>query len=198
MPRVLIAGAQQEISSFNPVICDYDFFTKMWGDEIVDKNRCQNSEVGGAIEALEKMLGMELVPTYNAGAGSAGPLEHASFIRIAREFEEAIQPHAGKVDGVFLHFHGSMGTTEELDPEGYLIERARAILGEDIPFVFTGDIHGVTTARMLRHTNGMAIYHTYPHTDFADTGRRAARAHAGRRREARNRQRNGASSRPRQ
>jgi microcystin degradation protein MlrC len=198
VPRVLIAGAQQEISSFNPVICDYDFFTKMWGDEIVDKNRGQNSEVGGAIEALEKMPGMELVPTYNAGAGSAGPLEHASFLRIAREFEEAIQPHAGKVDGVFLHFHGSMGTTEELDPEGYLIERARAILGEDIPFVFTGDIHGVTTARMLRHTNGMAIYHTYPHTDFADTGRRAARAHAGRRREARNRPRNGASSRPRQ
>jgi microcystin degradation protein MlrC len=55
-----------------------------------------------------------------------------------------------------------MGTTEELDPEGYLIERAREILGEEIPFVFTGDIHDVTTARMLRNADGMAIYHTYP------------------------------------
>ena len=82
MPRVLIAGAQQEISTFNHVFCDYDFFTKMWGDEIVDKNRGQNTEVSGAIEALEQMPGMELVPTYNAGAGSAGPLEHASSARI--------------------------------------------------------------------------------------------------------------------
>ena len=61
MPRVLIAGAQQEISSFNPVICDYDFFTKTWGGEILKQNRGQNTEVGGAIEALEKVPGMELV-----------------------------------------------------------------------------------------------------------------------------------------
>ena len=54
MPRVSIAGAQQEISSFNPVICDYDFFTNTWGDEIVDNNRGENTEVGGAIEALDK------------------------------------------------------------------------------------------------------------------------------------------------
>ena len=64
------------------MFCDYDFFTKMWGDEIVDKNRGQYTEVGGAIEALEQMQGMELVSTYNAGAGSAGLLEHASFERI--------------------------------------------------------------------------------------------------------------------
>ena len=82
MPRVLIAEAQQEISTFNHVFCDYDFFIKMWGDEVLDKNRGQNTDVDGAIEALEQIPGMGLVPTYNAGADSAGPLENASFARI--------------------------------------------------------------------------------------------------------------------
>jgi hypothetical protein len=84
MARVLITGAQQQISTFNPAVCNYDFFTKAWGDEIVTNNRGQNTEVGGAIEALEKMPGTELVPTYSSGAGSAGPLEHASFLRTYR------------------------------------------------------------------------------------------------------------------
>ena len=36
------------------------------------------------------------------------------------------------------------------------------------------DLHGILTHRMLEHSNGLAIYHTYPHVDLADTGRRAA------------------------
>src|SRR5258705_13452591 len=36
-------------------------------------------------------------------------------------------------------------------------------------------MHGILTDRMLRKIDGVAIYHTYPHVDFASTGRRAAR-----------------------
>ena len=37
------------------------------------------------------------------------------------------------------------------------------------------DLHGILTDRMLRQIDGVAIYHTYPHVDFASTGKRAAR-----------------------
>src|ERR1043166_7271208 len=49
----------------------------------------------------------------------------------------------------------------------------RRIVGERVPIVISLDLHGILTGRMLRQIDGLAIYHTYPHVDFADTGRRA-------------------------
>ena len=68
-----------------------------------------------------------------------------------------------------------MGAEHELDPEGYLLEEVRKILGPGRPIVASLDLHGILTARMLRHLTGLAVYHTYPHQDFVDTGERAAR-----------------------
>ncbi len=62
----------------------------------------------------------------------------------------------------------------ELDPEGYLLEQIRGMFGPDIPIVVSLDLHGILTGKMLDQVNGLTIYHTYPHVDFADTGRRAA------------------------
>ena len=46
--------------------------------------------------------------------------------------------------------------------------------GDEMPIVISLDLHGILTDRMLRQIDGLAIYRTYPHVDFADTGRRAA------------------------
>ena len=65
------------------------------------------------------------------------------------EFLDAIKPHAGSVDGAYFRLHGSMGTPEELDPEGYLLQEARKVLGENLPIVISLDLHGVLTGRMI-------------------------------------------------
>ena len=44
-----------------------------------------------------------------------------------------------------------------------------------MPIVLSLDLHGILTGRMLAHCDGLAVYRTYPHVDFADTGARAAR-----------------------
>ncbi len=173
MPRILLTGCEQEISTFNPVECDYDRFTILRGDEVVEENRGKNSTIGGAVAALESS-GCELVPTWHAQGDAAGPLAHSDFMRMASEFLEALKPHAGKVDGAYFSLHGSMGTPDELDPEGYLLQEARKILGESVPIVISLDLHGVLTARMMTHSDAVVSYHTYPHVDFVDTGRRAA------------------------
>ncbi len=173
MPRILLAGFMQEISTFNPVECHYDYFKILRGDELVDDNRGKNTEHGGAIDVFES-AGCELVPTWHAGGDAAGPLAHADFMRMADEFVQALKPHAGQVDGAYIRMHGSMGTPEELDPEGYLLQEARKILGEEIPIVISLDLHGVLTARMMTHADAVVSYHTYPHVDFSDTGARAA------------------------
>jgi len=63
----------------------------------------------------------------------------------------------------------------ESDPEGFLLQEARRILGESIPLVISLDLHGILTDRMLRHSDAVVVYHTYPHVDFFETGVRAAR-----------------------
>jgi microcystin degradation protein MlrC len=173
MPRILVTGCEQEISTFNPVACSYDRFTILRGDELINDNRGKNSTVGGAIAELEAS-GCEIVPTWHAQGDAAGPLEHSSFMRMAGELVEALKPHAGKIDGAYFSLHGSMGTTEELDPEGYLLQEARKVLGDDLPIVISLDLHGVLTARMMEHASAVTSYHTYPHVDFGDTGKRAA------------------------
>jgi microcystin degradation protein MlrC len=175
MTRILIAECKQEISSFNPVHCTYDSFTINTGNPLFAFHNGIESEVCGALEVFRQRADLELLPGYGARASSAGPLEHESFTRIADEFLDAIRSYAPDIDACFFSLHGAMGTTEELDPEGYLLQETRKIIGPDIPIVISLDLHGILTARMLEHCDGLAVYHTYPHADFADTGARAAR-----------------------
>ena len=88
---------------------------------------------------------MHPVFTYNAQGHAAGILEHTSFLKISNELINSIKEHKGKVDGVYISLHGSMATTEELDPEGFILEEIRKILGYDIPLVISLDLHGVLT-----------------------------------------------------
>jgi microcystin degradation protein MlrC len=79
------------------------------------------------------------------------------------------------VAAVYLSLHGAMGATGELDPEGCVLERVRALVGPAIPIVISLDLHGLLTVRMLANCDAIAVYHTYPHNDFTSTGQRAAR-----------------------
>ena len=67
-----------------------------------------------------------------------------------------------------------MAAEIEKDPEGYMLQEARNILGPDVPIVISLDMHGTVTRRMLRHMQGASILHTYPHIDWYETGERAA------------------------
>jgi microcystin degradation protein MlrC len=95
--------------------------------------------------------------------------------RLSSELLDAVAARIGEADAVYVSLHGAMGADGELDPEGYLLERIRQMAGPQKPIVISLDLHGILTARMLRQVNGLAIYHTYPHVDFADTGIRAAK-----------------------
>ena len=68
-----------------------------------------------------------------------------------------------------------MGTTKENDPEGFLLEETRKIVGDEVPIIISLDLHGILTEKMLKNVHGVATYHTYPHVDFEETGKRAAK-----------------------
>ncbi len=172
-PRILVAECMQEISSFNPVPSQYENFHIAHGEEMRTQDGL-NTALGGALPVL-RAADMEPVLTISARAGSAGLLSAEGWKRLSTEVLDAISAGVNSgIDGVYFSMHGAMGAEGELDPEGYLLTKTRQLVGEKTPIVISLDLHGILTDRMLRQINGLAIYHTYPHVDFADTGRRAA------------------------
>jgi len=180
MPRIVVAECKQEVSTFNPVPSRYEDFRMARGQAIFDYHRAAREEVGGALSVFHSAGGVdsesiELVPTYATSSNtSGGVLTAESFDRLSGDFLNSLA-EAGTVDAAYFSLHGAMQAENENDPEGYLLQEARRILGEEIPIVVSLDIHGILTDRMLVHSDAVVAYHTYPHVDFFETGQRAAR-----------------------
>lgn len=173
--RILIAECKQEVSSFNPVPSHYADFAISRGAELLAFHRTARNEVGGALSVFDTRPDVDLVPTYGARAiTSGGTLAADDWNRLAHEFLDALQA-VPPVDGIYFSLHGAMSAENENDPEGYLLQETRKIVGEKIPIVVSLDLHGILTERMIRHSDAIVVYHTYPHVDFFQTGQRAAR-----------------------
>lgn len=174
MSRIIIAECKQEVSSFNPVPSHYEDFRVVCGSELLDHHRACREEVGGALSVFDANPRVQLLPTFGASSNtSGGVLTAESFQRLCRNFTDRLA-EAGPADAAYFSLHGAMQAENEDDPEGFLLQEARRILGESMPFVVSLDLHGVLTDRMLRHSDAVVAYHTYPHVDFFQTGARAA------------------------
>lgn len=174
MPKILMLDCKQEISSFNPVPSDFSNFHIETGDAFF-RHRGQNTEIGGALSVFDDRPDIALVPTIGARAGSAGLLSAQGWTQLSQTVLSDVLAALPGVDAIYASLHGAMAADGELDPEGYLLSKIREAAGPDVPIVISLDLHGILTDRMLRQVNGLTIYHTYPHVDFADTGARAAR-----------------------
>jgi microcystin degradation protein MlrC len=174
MPRILVAECKQEISTFNPVPSCYEDFRVLLGPAMFDYHRGVGEEVGGALSVFDPQDDVELIPTVGASSNtSGGVLTAEGFGRLSREFLGSLA-EIGAVDAAYFSLHGAMQAENEDDPEGYLLQEARRILGEEVPFVVSLDLHGILTDRMLQHSDAVVVYHTYPHVDFFETGVRSA------------------------
>ena len=174
MPRIVVAECKQEVSTFNPAPSSYDNFRVARGSAVFEYHRTVREEVGGALSVFDAADNIELVPAYATSSNtSGGVLAAESFDRLSGDFLNSLT-EAGTVGAAYFCLHGAMQAENEQDPEGYLLQEARRILGEDIPFVVSLDIHGILTDRMLQHSDAVVAYHTYPHVDFFETGERAA------------------------
>lgn len=176
--RVLIAECKQEVSTFNPNLSRIEDFGVRRGNQILDYHRTIRNEIGGAMSVLESDPRIDLVPTYSAFfITSGGTLAQSDWETLSKDFLEGIRKGfaSGPIDGIYFCMHGAMCSEQEFDPEGYLLEQTRKIVGEPIPLVVSLDLHGIATRRMFQHADAIVAYHTYPHVDFYQTGARAAR-----------------------
>ena len=180
MPRILIGTFFQETNDFHPNDTVYEDFSILRGREMLEDSTgledldSLGGVVGGAVHTLSARDDVEIMPTYSAAMGAGGTITQACFERTASELLDAIERHRAGADGVYLNLHGAMAAEIEKDPEGYVLQEVRRIVGPHVPVVASFDMHGTITRRMLTHMDGCAILHTYPHIDWYETGARAA------------------------
>src|SRR5688572_5710320 len=170
--KILVVECMQEISSFNPLPSGYENFQVLRGADMFDQ-RGRNQAIGGALAVFDARPDVEVIPAVSARSGSAGLLSAEGWKKLSTEVMDAVRAKIDQADAIYFSLHGAMGADGELDPEGWLLSETRALAGNK-PMVISLDLHGILTDRMLRQVDGLAIYWTYPHVDFADTGRRAA------------------------
>jgi microcystin degradation protein MlrC len=171
-PRVGVLILKQESATFSPTTTTLTDFTRASGDALDRMLTGTQTEYAGAAVELRN-LGANVVPGPGAWALSGGPVDDqtlAELIDAALAWVREVRP----LDAVLLILHGAMASDTEFDPEGLLIGEVGRLVGQ-VPVVATLDLHAVITERMVRSAGALVPFHTYPHTDHYETGRRAAR-----------------------
>lgn len=164
---------KQETATFSPVTTVLSDFERHSGDALDVALSGTQTEYAGAVDKL-RAEGATIAPTTGAWALSGGPIadeDLESLLADAIAGLDLVLP----VDGVVAVLHGAMASNNQSDPEGLLLEMVRSRVGR-IPVVASLDLHAVLTDRMMRNADALVAFHTYPHTDQYETGRRAGRA----------------------
>ena len=180
MARIAIAGFLHETNTFAPIKASWDDFVRAegfpgltLGADILEVFPPINIGTGGFIREAQE-LGHELAPIAWSAAVPSSYVTEDAFERMSKIVLEGLAA-AQPFDAVYLDLHGAMVTEHLEDGEGELIRRVRRAIGPDMPLVVSLDLHSNTTELMVRDSDGLVAYRTYPHVDMADTGARAAR-----------------------
>jgi microcystin degradation protein MlrC len=174
--RLLLAMFKHETNTFSPVPTPFERFFRrtsgvLCGGELaLDTYRGTGSGIGGFIEVAER-LGAEIVLPVAAEAWPSGPVDDQAYNRISKLILEQVEQ--GGFDGILLDLHGAMVTQTLEDGEGALLKRLRE-LDPKTPVGVTLDMHANMYDDIVKHATVITGYHTYPHVDVHDAGRRAA------------------------
>ncbi len=173
--RIAIGALLFEGNTLSPVVNELiDFQNKYCedGPQLVARLRGQGVEMSGAIAVLEAE-GVEIVPLFASHGGAGGRVSAGAWRELKTRLLEPLRA-AGEVDGVYLALHGAMVCQGEDDPEGAILEEARAIVGS-VPIAVSTDLHAHVTRRMAELATFIVAYQLYPHDDVRETGERSAR-----------------------
>lgn len=177
--RIAVAEISQETNSFSPVPTTLAIFRAVgiWrGSEIVHRSRGARTAIGGFLRAVHE-LGrgdVEVVPLLRALAVPGGAVVREVYEGFKTELVEGLRA-AGRIDGVYLSLHGSMGVEGMRDPEGDLLRAVRSVVGDAVPIGCSLDLHANLTGLGAELATFFVGYKTNPHRDHVRTGYDAGR-----------------------
>lgn len=179
VPTVALCGIMLESNAFSPVATEADFRNLYYleGEEILNEASASASPMAMEMTAFIRTMNAtgpwSPAPLVFTGCQPWGPVEHGFFERTVDDIVRRLSD-CGPVDAVFVANHGAMVSDKEHDPDGYLVERLRAVVGPDVPVVMTLDLHANISERMVSSVDVTVSYQTNPHVDMYERGEEAA------------------------
>ena len=174
--KIVVCEFNQESNSFNPDVTGKESFAYYGihlGEEMVTHLTGQPRAVAGMFDVIEEK-GATLIPACSMYSQSGGRVDHGVLEWFIEKTIATIRRHA-PVDGVFVSLHGATQTTACDDVCGFILETIRQEVGQTAIISASADLHANVTPQMIKHADYICGFHTYPHTDYYDTGVRAAR-----------------------
>lgn len=168
--RIGIAAFMQESNSFAPKLAELRDFDVRSGQDLIDFFAGTNSEVAGFLDGCREQR-WDPIPLIAAHAISGGPLSKSCFEGICKKMLDAIKGNS--LDGLLLALHGAMSVEHYPSGDTAIVRRVRQALGRQTPLTASHDFHANVSPVLLESVNGLSGYHTYPHIDQRETGRRA-------------------------
>jgi microcystin degradation protein MlrC len=172
--KLVIAQMKHETNSFSPVPTPLTRFTRagtlpLEGEAAVQAFRGTGTALG-ALMAAADAAGAEYTVPIAASAWPSGPVDDDAFAYVSERIVAAVRRGC---DAVLLDLHGAMLTHSCRDAEGELLRRLRAV-DPELPIGVALDMHANVSQVMAESATVITGYHTYPHVDMDETGRRAA------------------------
>ncbi len=173
--RIAIAYYMQETSSFSPVLTTLDTFKLHGlyeGDDVLEKSK--TGDLRGFMDAAkESALDWTPVPIIFGAGGAHGPITAETLSYFEEKICSGIKA-AQPIDAIYFGLHGAGEAENAPDSEGYLLNKLREVIGDDLPLVISLDHHANITQLMIDRVDGLVAHRTQPH-DLYDTGREAGR-----------------------
>ncbi len=179
MARIAIGGFMHETNSFVATPTDWKTYNTHGsrpplsrGKEVLERLKNTSFATSGFLKEMDARH--DIVPTVWGAALASGTVTREAYERIAAELIGRLS-EALPVDALYLDLHGAMVSDDFEDGEGELLRRVRAAVGENTIVVISLDWHANVTAAMVKYSDGLVGYLTYPHIDQEETGQRAAK-----------------------
>lgn len=177
MRRIAVGGLVHETNTFAPrptTLADFDSHGSslpiLRGQALAAAFDQGGGAIGGMLRAL-RAAPVEILPLLRAEAQPGGKVEAEAFHSLAEELLSSLQA-AGPLDAVVLDLHGAMVVEGIDDAEGWLLRRIRKLLGPEVFIAAALDFHGNVGAGLVRDSDLLIAYRTYPHVDMEATGDR--------------------------
>ena len=170
--RLGIAEFSLESVTFLPETTGTDVFEEgaLRGADVISGNRGANTALGGFIDICEAE-GAAVQGIVAVGAGAAASASEEALARYTQEIVAGLDG----LDGLLIHLHGALATPANRKADAHVLAAIRAAAGPDFPVACAMDLHGNLGPEVIEAANVVTGYHSSPHVDMAETGRRAAR-----------------------
>lgn len=165
--RIFMCGLQQESNCFNPVLMTLESFAP-------DKEETADYREYIGAEAFLSDKNVDIIWGAHMRSASGSPLADEVVNYFINDTLERIKS-AGSLDGILLFLHGATMSESVDDVCGYICEKVRKAVGEQVVISASFDMHGNVTERIAKNVNCLCGYRLYPHIDQEETGERAAK-----------------------